>query len=311
MKPTRRGRVRPVKFIFPALIFIAASVPVCQAGTVGMGSSGMYAVLGLNNNTIVSNQGTVNGSLGIAGYGPSFSPNIAGFGPSVSSNTSTVNGNVVDANAGWFSNKGNISGQAITSAATLTQNISDANAMYNTALSLSPGKVYSSISAPTTITGNDGLNIVSVAGNITNSLTLNGSANSFFVVLVNGNVSLGDSQSLAVSGGVTADHVLYVLNGSNGTVTTGMNDVINGTLLAPGYSATLNGTVNGAILAGGQSINIQNAVINANPFAGILPAVPVPAEVPEPAAYFITGLGLLVLLGFARLLRRARPLQSR
>lgn len=286
--------MRPIVLIS---VLAGASISLCQATTVGMASSGNYAVLGVGNNTVINNQGTVNGSLG-----------VSDSGPSMSTNNKSVNGNVVDANASWFSNKGTVTGQTSTSAATLAQNISDAKSAYTSALSLTPTQTVSGVYNTTTLNGNDGLNVISVAGNITRSLTLNGSSNSFFVVLVDGTLALGANQSLGISGGVSASHVMYVFDGPNGTVTTSTGDTINGTLLAPAYSFTLNGTLNGALIGGGQNITLMNAIVNSNPFVGVVVAAaappPPPPGVPEPATYLMAGVGFLALGGLGRLSRK-------
>jgi hypothetical protein len=271
-----------------------------------MATAGGYAVLGLAGTTAVNNlTGTINGSVG-----------ILDTGPTASVNDKTVNGNVVDANASWFSNKGTITAGTSTNAAGLAQSAADAMTAFNQAITLTPTQTFSGISSPTTFTGSNGLNVISIAGDITNSLTLNGSAKSIFVVLVGGTLALGANESLALSGGVGASNVLYVFDGPNGTVTTAAGDVVNGTLLASTYSFTLNGTFNGAILSGGRNISVMNAVVNANPFVGATaaaaPAFTPPAGVPEPATYWLTGIGFLAVLvgrGFRR--SRARLAQSR
>ena len=55
----------------------------------------------------------------------------------------------------------------------------------------------------------------------------------FFVVNVTGSVSLLGKTTLGLGGGVTADHVLYNFTGAGGSITTKVNNVLNGTLLAP------------------------------------------------------------------------------
>ena len=279
--------MRPILLIS---ILAWGGTSLCQAD-VTIGSAVNYGILGMSTSTMVNNMGTVNGTVGISANGPY-----------LSFNGKTVNGNVVNMNSGWFSNRGTIGGSMSTDAAGLYQSATDAQNAFNTALTLAPTQSLARINTPSTINGADGLNVISVAGNITNSLNLNGSSNSFFVVLVGGTLALGANESLGVSGGLTANHVLYVFDGPNGTVTTSANDTVNGTLLAPAYNFTLNGTFNGAIIGGGQNITVMNAVINSNPYGSLLPAVPAtdPTGVPEPMTFLITGLGLIAVVGFAR-----------
>ena len=84
---------------------------------------------------------------------------------------------------------------------------------------------------PTTITGNGGLNVIYVT-NIRNApLTLSGTANDIFVINVSGQVQT--NQSMTLSGGVLASHVLFNLTGTSGHVLqTAGAGVLYGTYLA-------------------------------------------------------------------------------
>lgn len=101
-------------------------------------------------------------------------------------------------------------------------------------------------------------------GNITASLILSGTPTSVFVVNVTGNVRLTGSSTLGLSGGVTANHVLYNFTGSTGTIQTDVGNVINGTMLGLTYSFNLDGVFHGEIIGGGTSIGLfSQAKVNA------------------------------------------------
>jgi hypothetical protein len=83
---------------------------------------------------------------------------------------------------------------------------------------------------PTTITGNGGLNVVYVANIRNTQLTLSGTANDIFVINVSGGIQ---NQTMTLSGGVTASHVLFNLTGTSGNVLqTGGGSALYGTYLA-------------------------------------------------------------------------------
>ena len=140
--------------------------------------------------------------------------------------------------------------------ALLAQANADALTAAAQAAALTPTQTFGSITSDTTVTGNGGLNVITITGNITDSLILSGTGSDVFIVNVSGSVSLGGSETLGMDGGVTADHVLYNFTGASGTITTHVGNVLNGTLLAPTYSFSLDGLFNGAIIGGGKSITL-------------------------------------------------------
>ena len=86
-------------------------------------------------------------------------------------------------------------------------------------------------------------------------MTPSGTANDVFIVNVTGTLTLGGSSVLGLSGGVTADHVLYNFTGVGYTIATHVGNVTNGTLLAPQCNFDLDGMFNGEIIGGGGSIS--------------------------------------------------------
>jgi choice-of-anchor A domain-containing protein len=159
------------------------------------------------------------------------------------------------------------------------------------AASLSPTQTFGSITQATTINGNGGLNVININGDITTTLILNGSASDIFIVNVTGTLSLTGSTVLGVAGGVSGNNVLYNFTGS-GTITTHVNNMVNGTLLAPNYDFILH-SLNGRII-GGQNITLMSgATVNGPPTP----------PVPEPTTMLLLGTGLA---GIAATLRKRR-----
>jgi hypothetical protein len=151
------------------------------------------------------------------------------------------------------------------------------------------------VNSATTITGNGGLNVIAVNGNISKALTLSGTSNDTFVVQVTGNIDLGGSDSLGLGGAVTAANVLYVVTGD---VSTKVGNTVNGTLLGVNSNFNLDGTFNGEIIGGGSQIQLMSgAVVNAIPFN----------TAPEPSTMALFGSGLVMAgLVFRKRMRRSQ-----
>ena len=88
----------------------------------------------------------------------------------------------------------------------LNQNDADALAAAATAAGLVPTQTFGNVSNATTIVGTSGLYVIKINGNITKMLTLSGTSTSIFVVNVTGTVTLDGSDTMGLSGGVTANH---------------------------------------------------------------------------------------------------------
>jgi choice-of-anchor A domain-containing protein len=129
-----------------------------------------------------------------------------------------------------------------------------------TVAAMTPTQVFKTIRRPTVITGNGGVNVIDINGNITDSVVLSGNAHDVFFINVSGTIDLRDRATLAVAGGVTAGAVLYNLTGT-GAVEIHVRNVVNGTILAPNYSLELDGDFNGAVIGGGRNkaINLFEA----------------------------------------------------
>jgi hypothetical protein len=72
--------------------------------------------------------------------------------------------------------------------------------------------------------------------------------------------------TLGVSGGVTADHVLYNFTGTSGTISTQVGNIIYGTVLAPNYTMNIDGTWVGELASGGAMSLLSGVKITSNGF---------------------------------------------
>lgn len=214
--------------------------------SVTLGSAGNFAVLGLADTHIHNERAIVTGNEGVSQHGKLRN-----------SSHSTINGNVYEFAKNEYKGHGNLNGTLNIDPALMKQADQDAASAAAEAAALAPTQTLKSVTKATTITGNGGLNVIRINGNITASLTLSGTASDIFIVNVKGNVDLGHKESLNLAGGVTANHVLYNFTGAHGTITADFGSTMNGTLLAPKYNVDLAGTVNGEIIGGGCSINLE------------------------------------------------------
>jgi choice-of-anchor A domain-containing protein len=232
--------------------------------SVTLGTAANFAALGLVNAQIYNGMNvTIAGSEGVSQGGM-----LSGM------LFSTVNGNVDEYAAGQYSGLGRLNGRVVTDPAMMNQADRDALDAAAAAQTLAPTQTFGTISNPSTVTGTSGLNVIQVNGDIVASVMLTGPADAEFIVNVSGSLILGGRSSLAVGGQVTSARVLYNFTGSSLTISTQAGNVLNGTLLAPTYSVTLNGTVNGAVITGGTSLFMPSgAKVNWIAFTGLPPAV--------------------------------------
>jgi hypothetical protein len=213
--------------------------------TVSLGAAADFGVLGLVGTQITNSNVTVNGNEGVSAGGK-----LTNMAPS------TITGNVYEYASGEYAGPGKLFGSVVIDATLLPEADADALSAASLAAALAPNQTFSTISSATTVTGNGGLNVIAINGDIKNSLILTGTASDVFIVNVSGSLSLGGSATLGLAGGVTADHVLYNFTGASGTISTHVGNVLNGTLLAPKYSFSLDGVFNGEIIGGGKSITL-------------------------------------------------------
>ena len=226
-------------------------------GPIGLGSAAQFAVLGLNNTNVMNLAANVKGNEGVS------------QGGHLTSAFSTVGGSVSEAAKGQYLGfASSVHGTVSVNSPLLSQANTDAQAASAQDAALAATQTFGSITKATTITGNGGLNVISIKGNLQDSLTLKGGANDVFVVNITGNIKLLGNASLKLAGGVTANHVLYNVTGSGGSVAILTTGAVNGTLLAPHDDMVLDGTFNGAVVGGGKSVGLMpGATVNPVPFS--------------------------------------------
>lgn len=149
----------------------------------------------------------------------------------------------------------------------------------------------------TQITGNGGLNVIDVKSFQNAVLTLNGSANDYFVINVAGDFST--NKAMVLTGGVTANRVLFNLLGSKGNIfqTSGGNALF-GTFLATngGDFQFSNLNLTGSLIntAGNMKFVSGSTMVGAT----------LVSAVPEPSTYALMLAGLCAVIYVSR--RRGR-----
>ena len=147
---------------------------------------------------------------------------------------------------------------------------------------LTPTKTISSLSSSTTITGNGGLNVISIESisfsGATDKLTLDGGASDVFIVNVSGSVKLSHKLSrIQVGGGVSESRVLFNLTAAHDPLTISGGATIAGTYLAPNGGVRLSpAVVVGGIIGGAGETSLTSAArVECVPFAGGAACAPV------------------------------------
>jgi Ice-binding-like len=277
-----------------AILSVAVSA---KATLINLGEAGDYAVLSLTGTFLNLSNVTVNGDVGV---GPNGSASVMA--------PSTVNGTLFTDPTATVSGPGNVTGGIQTK--NLQQAVNDAISASNAFNNLAATQMFSSISAAITINGNGGDNVIKLTGGInlgSGNLTLNGGANDFFIFDIKGGLQLGGSSSVVLSGGVTADHVVFnFLSASNGgdgsSLMTHVGNTVQGTVLAVDRDITFHG-VFGEVIGGGSSLTLMSgATVNGIPF---IPEV-------TPSSVIFGFLGLVVAVSSRRALGgRVRAVASR
>lgn len=184
----------------------------------------------------------------------------------------------------------------VTTALTLSA-MQTANAVSDYAAGLTPSSTFSSLTGTQSFTGNGGLNVFDITGNMSNvALTLTGTATDYFVFNVLG--TLSTNQAMTLVGAIDPNKILFNLLGSSGNIfqTSGGNSLYGTYLAVNGgdfqfSSLDLFGRLvntdgfndSGTATVGGKIQFVSNSSLTA-------PATP---AVPEPATW------AMMLMGFA------------
>jgi choice-of-anchor A domain-containing protein len=209
---------------------------------VSLGSAANYAVLGLHGAEI-----SQSGSSAVTG-----NEGVSRGGQLTLSGHAAVAGTVYEAAA----RETNAPHPVIDSSLLATAD-ADALTAAAQAKALAPTQSFGTITKTTVIHGNGGLNVISIRGDVRASLVLDGGANDVFIINVQGDLKLGKNESLLLSGGVTAGHVLYNFTGRGGSIDIHEGATVNGTILAPSADVQIDGVLNGEVI-GGRSVQISS-----------------------------------------------------
>ena len=166
-------------------------------------------------------------------------------------------------------------------------------------------QTFGALTGTTTITGGaGGLDVIDFASLHNDTLTLSGGANDIFVLRTSGDVHT--NRTVTLTGGLTADHVIWDLGGASGNVLqTSGGDSLFGTFLDTKggdfqFSAlSLDGQL---INTGGHIQFVSNSTLTGSPFT--------PPSVPEPTTWAMMLLGFAGLGAALRTWRRAAAIST-
>lgn len=260
---TRRSPGTPLHVALIGLAFILPGPSRCLAQTLTLGQTPVSDDLGIFE---ASGQFTNSGAMAIdSNFG-------LGSGANFKNNGSTSYGNKYTS----------VSTSSLASASSLASSLAQNGILSNN-----------------TISGSSSIVVYDLTS-ITQTLTIQGNSSQAFIINVNQGISLNGSSSIKLSGGVTANHVLFNVGGA---IATNGSNTLNGTFLDLNNAITLNGStlVNGALVGGDGITNNGSASVDAQIFVGEIITAP---ELPTSAMAGLAVLLVLAKAGFDRLRRR-------
>ncbi len=266
------------------------AAPQLRAQLSDLGSAADFAGLELDPSAsfIISKSTTqIAGNAGVVAGG---NLNFSGGG--------TISGQI-DAGSGAslsISGGSTATGGTITSDAAMTQVVSDAENAASYYAGLTPSDTLSSLGGGT-ISGNGGLNVYQVNGDLSMSnqtLTISGGAADTFVFNLTGNVDL--SRSNIVLSGISSNQVLFNLIGSGATMTTSGDSGTSGIFLAENGAMDIQGGVHDSEFIAGGNLTFESGVNITQPAAAL-------AAVPELDPPLMAAAALVLLAGLAVLAR--------
>lgn len=260
---------------------VFSDVTLGQAG-VGGYDLGVFVTGGQFQSTNPST--TTNGNVG-------FASGVTQSGTS----DGTVNGIVYYQVPASLGGDGNFNKNGTFTQTSLAQAMTDVQNASTTAASLAANQTFGNIgNAPLTITPSGMDTVVKVNGNISisnssNNLTINGTADDYYIINVSGNIVLTNG-AITTSGGIPVSHILFNLYGNNAQFTAQTSTSEVGTFLLPfsGDQITTHGcTIDGALIGYNVSMTSGTDLLT-NSF------------VPEPLTMLAFGIGIVGLGGYVR-----------
>ncbi len=194
---------------------------------------------------------------------------------------------------------------AVGSAITTMSNLSTYyGGQSGTALNLNIGSGNTTVTVSNgTVAANDSAYVFDVTNWTVNNggtITISGSASSYVVFDFAAGVTPDFDDAIALTGGITSDHVLFNYTGTSQIQSAANGATVNGTILAPNADISLDHmTLDGRIMAGevGDNSSIQSGAYVDGPASYTPPAVPEPPSL----ALLLAALGCL---GLVRSVRR-------
>lgn len=254
-------------------LMLAVSGVASAQQFVSLGGASNYAVLGGNINL---HNVTVNGDGGVTSNGF-----ISVGGPS------TLDGDLYMGAGATLSQSGGITGSVIQPF-DVNSALADAMAAAQIASTLSPDVVLSSVNGPLIIQSTGLQTVVNITGSVnlggSNSLFLKGGPNDKFVINIFGGLDMNGSAQIAglLGSGVDPSDVLVNVVGTGSKITTKVDNLIGGTVLAPYRQYELH-SVNGAVIGGNLEMKLMSgSTVDHTPFI----------PVPEPGSAMLAALAL-------------------
>jgi Ice-binding-like len=282
----------------------------CSASTINLGQAANYAVLGIGGTVAVQSDfevyqsaTVVNGNVGMGPYS-AWTHGI----------DATINGRVdYDLTDSAPTVTGTVTGGVHQ--INMAPIVLDARNASTAAAALVPTQTFSTLTSGQTITGSGGLNVIRVTGSVGlsgGSSTLHlvgGPSDEFIFQLVVAQAPSAHSLTLSgvtmdLAGGLTANNILWDMNGTGGGIVISSGATVYGTFLAPDRGIEVDhGNLLGAVMGGGGTDSHSNSVSVHS--SSQITAPPPGSGIPEPSSFALLGAGSL-LLGVSSGSRRRR-----